>query len=60
MARAGQTGGQNRPVATAAAQQMFQRASVTFLGHGTKTSSKHNLHGRRTQHKAKQNTSKTT
>jgi hypothetical protein len=35
-------------VATAAAQQMFQRALVTSLGLGTKTPSKHN-----------QNTSKT-
>jgi hypothetical protein len=48
-----------RPVATAAAQQMFQRASVTSLGPGTKTPSKHNLPGRRTPHKANQNTSKT-
>jgi hypothetical protein len=48
-----------RPVATAAAQQMFQIASWTSLGPGTKRPSKHNLHGRRTQHKANQNTSKT-
>jgi hypothetical protein len=47
------------PVATAAAQQMFQRALVTSLDPGTKTPSKHNLHGKGTQHKANQNTSKT-
>jgi hypothetical protein len=47
-----------RPVATTAAQQMFQRASVTSLGPGTETPQKHNLQGRRTLHKAKQNTSK--
>jgi hypothetical protein len=46
-----------RPVATAATQQMFQRASVTSLSPGTETPSKHNLHGRRTLHKANQNTS---
>jgi hypothetical protein len=37
---------------------MFQRASVTSLGPGTKTPSKHNLYGRKNQHKANQNTSK--
>jgi hypothetical protein len=47
-----------RPVATAAAQQMFQRALVTSLGPGTKTPPKRNLHGRRTLHKANQNTSR--
>jgi hypothetical protein len=46
-------------VATAVAQQMFQRASVTFLGPGTKYPQKHSRHERRTQHKANQNTSKT-
>jgi hypothetical protein len=40
-----------RPVATAAAQQAFQIASVTSLGPGTKTPPKHNLHGRKTLHK---------
>jgi hypothetical protein len=49
-----------RPVSTTAAQLVFQRASVTFLGHGTKTLPKHNLHGRRTLHKAYQNNSKQT
>jgi hypothetical protein len=48
-----------RPVATTTAQQMFQRALVTSLGPGTKTPLKHNLQGRRTFHKPKQNTSKT-
>jgi hypothetical protein len=45
-----------RPVATAAAQQVFQRASVTFLGTGTKTPPKHNLQRREkpTQSLAKQ------
>jgi hypothetical protein len=47
-----------RPVATTAAQQMFQIASVTSLGLGTETPPKHNLQGRRTLYKAKQNTSK--
>jgi hypothetical protein len=47
-----------RPMATTAAQQMFQRASVTSLGSGTKTPPKHNLQGRRTLHKTEQNTSK--
>jgi hypothetical protein len=56
----GQTGGQRRSgrwtapvrsVATAAAQQAFQRASVTSLGSGTKTPSKHNLYGRKPLHK---------
>jgi hypothetical protein len=37
-----------KPVATAAAQQMFQEASVTPLGPGTKTPPKHNLQRRRT------------
>jgi hypothetical protein len=32
-----------RPMAIAAAQQMFQKSSVTSLGPGTKTSPKHNL-----------------
>jgi hypothetical protein len=40
-----------RPVATAAAQQVFQRASMTSLDPGTKTLPKHNLHGRKTLHK---------
>jgi hypothetical protein len=40
-----------RPVATAAAQQAFQKASVTSLAPGTKTPPKHNLHGRKTLHK---------
>jgi hypothetical protein len=40
-----------RPVATAAAQQVFQKASVTSLDPETKTLSKHNLHGRKTLHK---------
>jgi hypothetical protein len=40
-----------RPVATVAAQQVFQKASVTSLGPGTKTPPKHNLHGRKTLHK---------
>jgi hypothetical protein len=48
-----------RPVTAAAAQKMFQRASVTSLGPGTKTPPKHNLQGRRTLHKPKQNNSKT-
>jgi hypothetical protein len=39
-----------RPVATATAQQMFQRSLVTSLGPGTKTPPKHNLHGRKTLH----------
>jgi hypothetical protein len=47
-----------RPVATTAAQQMFQRASMTSLGPGTKTPPKHNLQGRRTLHKTEQNASK--
>jgi hypothetical protein len=47
-----------RPVTAAAAQQVFQRASVTYLGPGTETPPKHNLQGRRTLHKTKQNTSK--
>jgi hypothetical protein len=33
-----------RPVATTAAQQAFQRASMTSLGPGTKPPPKHNLH----------------
>jgi hypothetical protein len=33
-------------VAAATAQQVFQKASVTSLGPGTKTPPKHNLHGR--------------
>jgi hypothetical protein len=41
-----------KPVARAAAQKMFQIASVTTLGPGTRTPSKHNLHGRKTVHKA--------
>jgi hypothetical protein len=41
-----------RPVATAAAQQVFQGALVTSLGPGTKTLPKHNLHGRKNLHKA--------
>jgi hypothetical protein len=41
-----------RSVATAAAQHAFRRASVTFLGPGTKPPPKHNLHGRKTLHKA--------
>jgi hypothetical protein len=41
-----------KPVAIAAAQQVFQRASMTYLGPGTKTLSKHNLHRRKTLHKA--------
>jgi hypothetical protein len=41
-----------RSVATAVAQQVFQRASVSSLGTGTKTPPKHNLHGRETLHKA--------
>jgi hypothetical protein len=49
-----------KPVATAAAQQKFQKASVTSLGLGTRTLPKHNLQGRRTLHKPKKNTSKTT
>jgi hypothetical protein len=40
-----------RPVAAATAQQVFQKASVTSLGHGTKTPPKHNLQGRKTLHK---------
>jgi hypothetical protein len=48
-----------RPVAVAAVEQMIQRASMTSLGPGTKTPSKHNLYGRRTLLKANQNTSKT-
>jgi hypothetical protein len=40
-----------RPVAAATAQQMFQRASVTSLGPGTKKPPKHNLHWRKTLHK---------
>jgi hypothetical protein len=36
-----------RPVAAVAAQQMFQRVSVTSLGPGTKTPPKHTLHGRK-------------
>jgi hypothetical protein len=48
----------NRPVATAAAQQMFQRAPGTSLGPGTETPPKYNLQGRRTLHEAKQNISK--
>jgi hypothetical protein len=48
-----------RPVAAAAARQMFQRGSVTSLGPGTKIPPIHNLQGRRTLHKPKQNTSKT-
>jgi hypothetical protein len=48
-----------RPVATTTAQQMFQRALVTSLGPRTKTPPKHNVQGRRTFHKPKQNTSKT-
>jgi hypothetical protein len=47
-----------RSVATAVAQQTFQEASVTPLGPGTKTPPKHNLKGRRTFHKVKQNNSK--
>jgi hypothetical protein len=45
-----------RPVAIAAAQQAFQKASVTSLGPGTKTPPKHNLHGRKnpTQNLTKQ------
>jgi hypothetical protein len=36
-----------RPVATAAAQQAFQRASMPSLGPRTKTPRIHNLHGRK-------------
>jgi hypothetical protein len=49
-----------RPVATAVAQQVFQRASATSLGPGTKTPRKHNLHGKKTLHKAYQNNSRQT
>jgi hypothetical protein len=45
-------------VATAAAQQMFQRALVTSLGLRTETPPKHNLQGRRTLLEAKQNNTK--
>jgi hypothetical protein len=45
-----------RPMATAAAQQTFQRASVTSLGLRTKHSQKHNLQGRKTLHKPKKTT----
>jgi G3E family GTPase len=38
-------------MATAAAQQMFQRASMTSLGPGAKTPPKHIQQGRRTLHK---------
>jgi hypothetical protein len=41
-----------RPVATAAAQQVFRRALVTSLGPRTKALPKHNLHGKKTLHKA--------
>jgi hypothetical protein len=40
-----------RPVATAVAQQTFQRDLVTSLGPGTKTAPKHNLYGRKILHK---------
>jgi hypothetical protein len=65
----GQTGGQSRSdrwtepvrtVAAATAQQVFKRASVTSLGPGIKIPQKHNLQGRRTLHKTKQNNSKQT
>jgi hypothetical protein len=46
-----------RPVATTAALQMLHRVSMTSLGPGTKTPSKHNQQGRRTIHTTKQNTS---
>jgi hypothetical protein len=39
-------------MATIAAQQIFQRTSVTSRGLGRKTPSKLNLHGRRTLQKA--------
>jgi hypothetical protein len=45
-------------VAAAAAQQMFQRASMTSIGPGTKTPPKHNVQGRRTLYKSMQNTTK--
>jgi hypothetical protein len=41
-----------RLVATTAAQQVFQRASATSQGPRTKTPQKHNLHRRKTLHKA--------
>jgi hypothetical protein len=41
-----------RPVTTAAAQQVFQRASMTSPSSGTKTLPKHNLHRRKTLQKA--------
>jgi hypothetical protein len=49
-----------RPVAIVAAQQAFQKASVTSLGPGTKTPPKHNLHGWKTLHKTYQTNSKQT
>jgi hypothetical protein len=60
LCRTGQTDGLRRsdrwtasvgPVATAAAQQSFQKASVTSLGPGTKPPPKYNLHRRKTLHK---------
>jgi hypothetical protein len=39
-----------RPVATAAAHQALQKASVTFVGPGTKTPPKHNLHEKKKLH----------
>jgi hypothetical protein len=45
-----------RPVATAAAQQVFQRASVTSLGPGTRTLPKHNLHRRKSYTKPSKTT----
>jgi hypothetical protein len=45
-----------RPVATTAAQQTFQKASVTSLGPKTKPPTKHNLHGRKTYTKPNKTT----
>jgi hypothetical protein len=58
--RSGRWSAPVRPMTTAAAQQAFQRASVTSLGIGTKTPPKHNLYGRKTLHKTYLDNSKLT
>jgi hypothetical protein len=43
-------------VATTTAKQVFQKASLTYLGPGTKTLPQHNLHERKTLHKPSKTT----